>query len=204
MELLVVVSIIAIVSVAGIVGFRGLSDSLITKEAKGLIEDTVKQAEQEVLRDDYKTSKINFLEDFLVIESAPNDKTLTLSLGAVCTNGRNIVFESSGTLTRKDGDGNVLSAKSVTASTSECADFKDSKESEWVYQIASGDEVSDVIRFIHFNVDRERVSGITLDGDTSKTLTIEAPYAKKTISGGSGSIDLIVTGNDSSEDLVIK
>jgi prepilin-type N-terminal cleavage/methylation domain-containing protein len=207
MELLVVIAIIAIVSTVGIVGFRGFSDSLITKEAKGIIEDTVKSTELEVLQGDYKSSRISFLKDYLVIESAPNDKTLALALGIVCSDdpyGRNIDFESNGTLTKKDGSGNVLSAKAVTSGTNECILFTDSKEAEWVYQITSGDEVSDVIRFVHFNVNRETPSGITLGGEISKTLSIEAPYAKKTISDGSDSIVLTVSGDGSEEALTIK
>ena len=207
MELLVVIAIIAIVSTVGIVGFRGLSDGLITKEAKGVIEDTVKSTELEVLQGDYKSAEISFLEKYLVIESAPEDKTLSLTLGdnTGCTDGRNIDFESNGTLTKKDGSGNVLSAKAVTSSTNECIEFADSEEAEWVYQITSGDEVSDVIRFVHFNVNRETPSGITLDWEgAEKTLLIEAPYAKKTISDGSDSIELTVSGDDAEETLTIK
>lgn len=181
MELIVVVSIIAIMAVSVSVGFRYMGDAMRTKQVAGIITDVVKRTEMEVLRGDYKKSTINFLTNYLVIESEPENKSLVLSLGdsTGCADGNNLNL-GTGVLTKKDGDGKVLGIKSVAGGT-ECVPFTTSPETEWQYQLSSGDQVSPLVRFIHFNIERDKPeNAIQLsDVDSSDKLVIEAPYAKK-------------------------
>jgi prepilin-type N-terminal cleavage/methylation domain-containing protein len=185
-ELIVVISIIAIVSVSGVVGFRQMGDTLRTREAKGIIEDTIKKIELEILKEDYKKSTIHFMSDYLVIVSEPKDATLSLTF-----NFPNNIDYDAGNLIKTDGDGGRLEIKTVTAGNENITDFGNSAETEWQYQLSSGGGVSDVIRFVHFNINRENPSGITLSGGEGRTVAIEAPYVKKTITDGT--FDITVT-----------
>ncbi len=178
---MVVVAIIAIMSVSVSVGFRYMGNALLTKQAAGIIMDTVKMAETEVLSTDYKKNTIQFTADYLVITSEPENKSLNLSLGdsADCANGYNLNL-GTGVLTKRDGYGKVLGVKSV-AGGKECVQFTASPEIEWQYQLTSGDQVSPVIRFIHFNIQREKPeNAVKISTGAGSQLTIEAPYAKKT------------------------
>jgi len=189
-ELIVVVAIISIMSASGVVGFRYMGDTLRTKEAAGVITDTIKKAEMEILREEYTKNTIHFLSDYLVIVSQPEEASMDLEFnGTAC-----VTPGDSGNLIKTDEEGNRLGIDTVTAAsppTYTCNDFTASSETEWRYQILSDGEVSDIIRFIHFNIDRVNLSGITTDGNINKTVTIEAPYGKKTITDGT--FDLTVT-----------
>ncbi len=203
-ELMVVISIIAIMSVVGVVGFRGSGDTLVTRQVKGIIEDTVKIAELEIQGDEYEKSTIHFLSNYLVIVSEPEDISLNLSLGSVDGDCHNVEIESDGSLIKKDSEDNPIEAINVEENDTVCIDFMNSMETEVRYQIASGGEQSEVVRFIHFDVKREKPTGVILSGDTSKTLEISAPYSKKKVIGGGTEIDLTLTLEDAVETLTIK
>ncbi|MBN2086950.1 four helix bundle protein [Candidatus Peregrinibacteria bacterium] len=191
-ELMIVISIIAIMTVAGVVGFRGSGDTLVVKQVKGIIEDTVKTLELEIIGDEYEKSTMHFLPNFLVVVSEKGDESLDLSLGADCTNGQLINIENDGSLIKRDKEGNPLESKNVSSGTTECIAFNNSSEIEEHYQLSSAGAISPIIRFIHFDVRREKPAGVVLSGDTDETMEISAPYAKKITSDGS--IDLVLTG----------
>lgn len=196
-ELMIVITIIAVMSVAGVVGFRGSGDTLVARQVKGIIEDTVKIVELEILGDEYEKSTIHFLSNYLVIVSEPGEISLDLSLGGVSGDCHNIVAGSDGSLIKRDSEGNPIEAVSVKKDETVCIDFINSMETEVRYQIAFGGEQSEVIRFIHFDVKREKPTGVTLGGDDiDSTLEISAPYAKKSFSDGSINLTVIgVEGN---------
>ena len=201
-ELIVVISIIAVLSVGAYVGFRGTGDTLLAREAAGIVQDTVKITEMEILKDDYEKSTIYFLEDYLVIISEPEGKSLELTLDNSCTDGHNISFSSDGNLTKKDSNGNLIESKSVSSGESECVAFKNSEQIGWNYQLSSAGEVSDVIRFLHFNVDREKETNIKITSNEGKYMSIEAPYSKKTLSVSP--INLTVSAGEATENITIQ
>ena len=212
-ELMIVISIIAIISVAGVVGFRGSSDTLVVKQVKGIIEDTVKIVELEIQGEEYEKSTIHFLPNYLVIVSEPEDTTLSLSLGdtSSCSNGNNIEIGDNGSLIKRDSESSPIETVNVTDGDSVCIDFMNSMETEIRYQVASGGEKSPIVRFIHFDVKREKPSGVYLQGDSASagddinsTIQISAPYAKKSIATSDNQIDLIVKLEDAVETLTIK
>jgi four helix bundle protein len=201
-ELIVVAAIIAIMSVSGVVGFRYMGDTLRTKEAAGVITDTVKKAEMEIMREEYAKNTIHFLSDYLVIVSEPADKSLGLTVSD-CTEGRQLNYGSNGNLVKTDGDGNRLEIKTVASGTNDCIiDFPSSDETEWRYQLTDSSspdtKFSDIIRFIHFNVDRVNLSDIKVTGGEGKTVAIEAPYGKKTITDGT--FNLTVTSPENHQE----
>ena len=195
-ELLVVIAIIAVLSISSIVGFGYLGDILKAREVTSLLGDTVKQGELKVLRGDIEKSVIKFLPDYLVIEEQFEGASLDLNLGndTGCTDGHNINY-SDGNLTQKDGEGVVMQVRSVT-SGSECVEFKNSEEIEWNYQLTDGDQFSNTIRFVHFNLQRENLSNpISIVEGVGSRIEVEAPYGKKRIYDDTGlvdSVDIIV------------
>ena len=190
-ELMVVVAIIAIMSVAGVVGFKYMGDTMRTKEVAGVITDTVKKAELEILKNDYKKSTIHFLQNYLVIVSEPETASLNLDYGSGCLT---TTESGSQNLIKEDGEGSLLEAITVPPiDLSVCNGFDTATETEWRYQLRTGGKVSAVVRFIHFNLNRVEPSEITLSADTSQTLVIEAPYAKKTVTGSDSTVSLTLT-----------
>jgi len=188
-ELLITVSIIAVLATAASVGFRYLGDTLRTKQAGGVIADTIKELEMELLQNYYEKSTLYFLLDYLVVVSEPEEATLGITWNGFNTTGcadmGEIGFESDGNLTKTDEDGGTLAITSVQENSQECVSFKDSADSEWNYQIQSGSDKSALVRFIHFNVDRTNPSGITLASSvvgeevSDYKLELSAPYATK-------------------------
>jgi len=179
-----------------------MGDTLRMREAKGIITDTIKKAELEILKEDYQKSTIHFLENYLVVISEPEGNNLELTLGSPCPEGHNIQFGSSGDLIKKDGEGSTLSAKTVVSGTDECVEFAGSSETEWQYQVISNGDLSDIIRFIHFNINRTNPSGITISSGVGANMAIEAPYAKKILS--TTPIELTISSGESITDLTIQ
>jgi prepilin-type N-terminal cleavage/methylation domain-containing protein len=187
-ELLVVVTIIALMSVGAVVGFGKMGDTMRTKEAASAVKDIVKKTELEILKEDYKKSTIHFLSDYIVIVSEPENVNLNLDYGIGCLTTTETTSQN---LIKKDDKGNLLESLTIPPLPT-CTGFQESNETGWQYQLRTGGSVSNVVRFVHFNLNRTEPSRIILS-DTTKTLTIEAPYAKKTISDSSDSISLTVT-----------
>jgi len=188
-ELLVTVTIIAILATAATVGFRYLGDTLRTKQAGGVIVDTIKELELELLQNYYKKSTLYFLPDYLVVVSEPEEVALEMTWNGMNGDCGEIKIKDSGNFTKTNEEGAVIAIESVTATDlapdTKCVDFRDSEDREWHYQIISGSEKSALIRFIHFNIDRDNPSGITLatsdsgDSVSDYKLELSAPYATK-------------------------
>ena len=195
-ELLVVVSIIAVLSVSSIVGFGHLGDTLRAREVTGLLSDLIKQEGLKVLRGDFETVTINFLADYVVIEEQEEGASMKLALGLACEDGGyKISWVNSGNLIQKDEDGAIIRIKSVLPEDPpECIDFKGAEEIEWNYQLTDGDRFSNIVRFAHFNLQRENLDNpifitsavdpaleiIPSSGEDSR-IEITAPYGKKRI-----------------------
>lgn len=184
-ELLVVVTIVAILSVSSIVGFSYLGDILRAREVTGLISDVIKQEELKILRGDFGNSTIYFKADYLIVDENPEDADLQIELKNVCgadNKGYEIQFDQDGNLTKRDEEGQIVQIKNVTATASECIEFFNSPETEWNYQLNSNGEFSNTIRFIHFNLQRDNlVNLISIIQNAGAKLEILAPYGKKKI-----------------------
>lgn len=205
----------AIMSVSSVVGFGYLGDILRVRGVTGLIADTVRQEELKVLRGDFESATVHFLTDYMVIEEFAEDAELQLTLNkngpCVPVGNYEILISDSGNLTKKDGDGAILKIESVTP-PSKCIIFKNSKDTEWQYQLTSGNEFSNVIRFIHFNIQREDLKNseelsnpVYISSGNDSKVVISAPYAKKNIyddnSKSVGWVELTVKdSNDNSQE----
>jgi four helix bundle protein len=184
-ELLVVISIVALLSAGAVLGFGNLGTTLREKEVVGFLGDTIQQEELKVLRNDLSKARIHFLRDFLVIEEWTSDSVPTLSLDGLCSGSaddknRKISY-SSGNLTQKDGEGNVIAVKNVTAGTP-CITFDSSQDLEWNYQLKTegGAKASPLIRFVHFNLQRSHSENFfSIGSNTGSILEIQSPYGKK-------------------------
>ena len=195
-ELLVVVSIVAILSVSSVIGFGYLGNTLKAREAAGFISDIVKQEELKVLRGDFDKAVVHILTNYLVIEEWPTGAVDTLSLDSLCSGDSpdyRIVYSESGNLTQKNGDGEVILIKPVTVATSpECVNFKSQKDLEWNYQLTSGGQASAILRFVHFNLQRDsEAGGLWVTENPNSRIEIFAPYARKRFFKGSASVDIL-------------
>jgi prepilin-type N-terminal cleavage/methylation domain-containing protein len=211
-ELLVVVAIVAVMAVSTIVGFGYLEDILRAREITGLMSDVIKQEELKVLRGDFKNVTIHFLQDYMVIEETPREASFELTLDKTLCGTENedykIQFTQSGNLTKKDGDGAIIKIESATP-PSKCIEFKDSEDIEWNYQLTDGNKFSNVIRFVHFNIQRESLGNpIFISEGAGSQIQIKAPYAKKDIYDDTGNLvgwtEITAKDeNDSSQDTLI-
>ncbi len=175
-ELITVVAIIGIMSVATTVGFGTLRETLVLNETAGVIQDLVKRAELEVLRGDYEKVTIHFNEHYLVIDQEVEGATLSLSYAP------DILNTPAGSLTKKARTGEILSIDTVDGILPiDVSSFEAAAQQEWEYTLQSGSDTSNVIRLTHFNINREDQNlRLTVDQTGGPyTLEIEAPYAKK-------------------------
>jgi four helix bundle protein len=195
-ELLVVVSIVAILSVSSVIGFGYLGNSLRAKEAAGFISDIVKQEELKILRGDFNKAVVHFLPDYLVIEEWQSNATESLSLNPATCNAPPdnhieypIKISQTGNLTKKDGEGVVLEVRPVADTDPPiCAPFANALETEWSYQLASGDQLSAALRFIHFNLQRDNSQGkLSILSNAGAVAEIRAPYGRKSFYKADGS-----------------
>jgi prepilin-type N-terminal cleavage/methylation domain-containing protein len=193
-EILVVVAIISIFSVSAVVGFGYLGDILRAREITGYIADVIKQEELKVLRGDFVESNVHFYPHFLIVTEKPEDAQLALALvydGDCASEEGKISFGSDANLIKKNGDGEVLDIISVSNGDYQCVEFVPSDETEWSFQLSDAGKVSNIIRFIHFNLDRENWSAnpLSLFEDSNKypnsldslrsRVEIKAPYSQK-------------------------
>lgn len=190
-ELIVVVGIVALLSISSVVGFGYLGDTLKVREVTGVMADTIAQEELKVLRGDFEKVTIHFFKDYMVVDEQAEDATLTLTLEGDYASGHEIRSSDSGNLAQTDEEGSILQIKSVSGSDLEPIPFKeedDVAEIEWSYQLTSVSDLSNIIRFIHFNLQRENLNNpIFIIGNADSKIEITAPYGKKTVYSSSGS-----------------
>ena len=205
-ELIVVVAIVAVMSVSTVVGFGYFGDVMRSREVAGIISDTLKQEELKVLRGDFESVTIYLLADYMIIEEVLEDSSFSLNFnGTACASGYQIEFEEDGNLIQKDEDGAILKIESVTPT--KCIEsFKDSEDIEWSYQLTSGNEFSDIVRFVHFNIQRDNSDNpISITSGVGSKILISAPYAKKTFYSNNspvGWLELVVDENLNSENTI--
>jgi four helix bundle protein len=183
-ELLVVVAIVAILSVSSVIGFGYLGNTLKARESAGFLSDIVKQEELKVLRGDFDKAVIHFLSDYLVIEEWPSGAAESLGfVNTTCnTNDYEIHYAASGNLTQKNGDGDVIQVKPVIGSDTgiECPGFLKAKDTEWNFQLTSGDQSSAIIRYVHFNLQRDNIQDpLRLNSNAGAKAVVYAPYGRK-------------------------
>lgn len=204
-ELLVVISIVAILSVSSVLGFGYLGQILRVRESAGFLSDVVKQEELKVLRGDFDKAVVHFLTHYLAIEEWPTGSPLRLDLGGACgESGYGISYLAipAGSLVKKNGDGEVLQITSATVAGTPCIEFKDSEDLEWNYQLTSGDQVSPVLRFVHFNLDRSNPQNANHIVNLSR-MEIIAPYGKKRFYDSANTEKPTLTINLWNEDLTL-
>lgn len=214
-ELLVVISIVAILSISSVVGFGQLGDMLKTRQATGLLADIIKQEELKVLRGDFEKVIVHFLENYVVIEAYAEDEPYELTTGASCIGGNyNLNLPMSGNLTQKDGDGAIIKIETITTPPDiKCIGFYDSEETEWDYQFTGDDGTSNVVRFIHFNIQRDsQAEPLSIRMHAGSRVEILAPYGKKKVYDEQGNLRddpndpvILTLGNpDSTSDLTLQ
>jgi len=185
-ELIIVAAIIAIMSAASIVGFGYLGDTLKTREVTGMLGDIIKQEELKILRGDFTKATIHFLKNYIVIEEAEEgyDQTL-LGLGSACADDNEISYKA-GVLTQKDGEGEIIDIRKVDLG-GECVKFYTSPDNEWNYKLNDSDKFSGLLRFIHFNVQREDLNNpIYISDGVGTRIELTAPYGKKILYDNTG------------------
>lgn len=192
-ELMVVIAIIATVSLSSVVGFARLRDVLLLREASTFILDLVKQQELKILRGDFEKSTITFLNDYMVVEEFIEGATLDLSLFDNCPAGKpgkyGVSIKNDGQLVQSSPDG-VIQTRQLSVNTNDCeTDIAGATYRELIYQLINGDQYSNRIRFVHFNLNREpndadkkRVNNtIEISSGATTRVEISPPYGKKII-----------------------
>lgn len=191
-ELLVIVSIISILSITSVAGFGRLKEILQLKEATHFLSDLIKQEELKVLRGDYDRAVIHFFKDYVVIEEYPADLAFDLFLYDQCPHGYGVKLgnEDGTTLIQKSPHG-VVQTRNLQKNKPDCTtDFKKSPFTELSYQLVKGQEVSNVIRFMHFNLNRNPQdetqkdsipSPVEISWGAKSRIEMVAPYGNKTI-----------------------
>lgn len=189
---MVTVAVIGIMAGSVVVGFSSFGNVVRVRETAGVLSDTVKRLELETIRRDYLSNLIHFEEDYLVVESAVEGQTITLEYKGIGGGGCEAdeaeleVANNSGSpyyLAQRDQYGNNMEISNVADGDTEtiCVDFNASDEIEWQYQVFQGSDVSQVVRFLHFNIRRDSTADpVQITAGNQYSLEIAAPYAKKT------------------------
>lgn len=190
-EIIVVVAIMAVMASSVVIAFGSFETTVRVRETAGTITDIIKNLELDMIRRDYIKQTVRFAEDYLISEAEVENQTLSLDyvLGPGCPAGEeklipnNLSSATPAFLAQRDALGNNLSIQVIPGSSNEkvCVPFYNSAETEWQYQLFRGGEVSQVIRFLHFNLRREdpESTQTKITEGTNYTLQITAPYADK-------------------------
>lgn len=218
-EIMVVVAIMGIMASSVVIGFSSFEMTVRVRETAGVITDTIKNLELEMIRRDYAKQTIHFEKDYLVSEAEAGGQTGSFSLdrnGVSCSGGEELKATNGLTsaiyLAQRDAEGNNLNITVIPSgpATTVCVPFLNSEETEWDYQLFKGSEVSRTIRFLHFNIRRgEDVSQLVAITDGNDyTLQITAPYADKEFYDGvtleTGEVKLTVGNGDSKEEIILQ
>lgn len=219
LEIMVTVAIISIMAGSVVIGFNSFGQTVRLRETAGVITDTVKNLELEMIRREYKKQTVNFEPDYLVVEAEVENQTLPLiweGLGGDCLPEEEwLKIDNSGSLSpvylaQRDQYGNNIEIASIKAFTvgKACVAFKDSEETEWQYQVFRGSQGSQIIRFLHFNIRRDDSKDKPTIKPNKYTLEISAPYAAKEFFDDgdppSGPVTLTIQNDESSEDITLQ
>lgn len=190
-ELMVVVVMIAVLSFAAVVGFGRLGEVLKVREVSSLIRDVVGQEELKILRGELNRSTVYLLEDYMIIDESGMNDRLSISIIDTVTDcdetGLLFDSDSDADLTQMDDEGNVIDSKRVLEDSELCVYFNTSEEVEWAYQLSNQNEVSNIIRFVHYNLNRDRVHvPVQVSFGAGHAVRLEAPYGKRLFLDDSG------------------
>ncbi len=182
LEVMVVVAIIAIMATTVSIGFSSFGNTVRVQESAGIIKDTINQLKLETIRKDYMKNTIQFDTNYLIVESEVEGANLDLEWTGDCLNIDNTGASNPVLLAQRDQYGNNLNLYTYDIDETECknVDFETSEEKEWQYQLFYENSYSNIIRFIHFNVNRNALRDLVIIEDNDYSLSIEAPYAKET------------------------
>jgi len=186
LEIMVTVAIIAIMASTVVIGFGSFEKTVRTQETAGVISDTIKNLELEMIRRDFVKQTVNFEANYLVIEAEVENQTLDLKWNREGSCGDDEELEITNPsglpvyLAQRDKYGNNMQIDAITTtSDTVCVDFLGSDETEWRYQLFSGSDRSQTIRFVHFNIKRDGNPDNPAIQPNSYTLKITAPYGSK-------------------------
>ena len=139
-ELMVVITIIAVMTIGAVVGFRGTGDTLVVRQAAGIIEDTIKIAEMEVMNDEYESNEIHFLPEYIAIVSEVEGSSLDLSIGVI----NELIAGDEGNLVISDKEGNPIGTQPVEIGPI-MADFSMGMDLERQYQLSERTETDQTL-----------------------------------------------------------
>ncbi len=182
-ELLIVVSVIAVMAVGATVGFGKLADLIGAQETSNVIADTVRQVGLEVLRGESARAAIHFDSDFLAVELSPDEgaSQLGADFSAPACDVKLFKLASAAALRKTNEKGDSLGVSTLEAADLCVKDFKDSADRVWNFELTQGGQTRGAVRLMHFNLNREQSAGLKLSSaPTDLTLVIEGPYGKKT------------------------
>ncbi len=220
LEIMVTVAIISIMAGSVVVGFNSFGQTVRVRETAGVISDTVRNLELEMIRREYDKQTLRFEEDFMLLESEVENQNLTLSwkgVGGSCPAGQGwMEIDNTGSpdtifLAKRDQYDNNLEIIPIGAGVLSiyCENFSDSEENELRFQAFKGSDKSQVIRFKHFNIRRSDLSDpAEITAGTNYSLEISAPYGtKQFFNNGApemGTVELTLSTEDSSETITLQ
>lgn len=175
-EMMVVIVIIAIMSVAATVGWKQAQSSTDMNRAGGVIKDIIRNTGLELSGDEYKTATISLLPDFLVIEYEQNDTELGLLWDeSKCEGCGGLVSSDTGRLMK--GVYGIKTAYSLGAESNagsisnvRCIpDFYDTQDIRWNYRLNSDSMTSSLISIVHFNLNRSANNFVSISNNGTFT-----------------------------------
>lgn len=183
LEIMIVVAILAIMASGVTVGLNGFGKTVHVRETAGVIQDIIRELELETVKKDYLKSTIHFKTDYLVVESELEGATLPIELNnSDCIQADDeapeIVF-----LNSRNREGNAIQAHFFLSNDPYCpGNFASSGQLHREYQlIDQNGNVSDVIRWIDFNLNQDPGSEAVAIRDNDYIVEVSASYGSKRI-----------------------
>ncbi|MBU0578250.1 prepilin-type N-terminal cleavage/methylation domain-containing protein [Patescibacteria group bacterium] len=173
-EMMVVITIIMIFAGTTVnAGWHSLRETITLRQSGEILKYIVNKAEMDILRDTYRRSTLYYGADYLLIVSEPEGYTLNLTQENLPTcSDEGVTSVSRGELSKKSEKGLLKSVYFSTGGGEDCGVFADADDREWEYQLFYEDEVSPVIKFIHYNPKRD-TAPISVTGGAGSYIVIE-------------------------------
>lgn len=193
-ELIVSISIIAVLYGAVSLGINGFGNRLQLREAGSFLTALMNQQQLALINDSLDGAVITFQPDYVYLEEE-NTSRLQLSVSGTCTGGHAIqIAVTSGalpadlTLLRRDNHGNTF--QETLAGNEFCVKFFDiAPDTQWNFQVVAGAETSNQVRFIHFNTDRRsRAVPAQILNANGQSVVLERALNTKRFYDGSGNL----------------